>query len=229
MNVQKTLLFTLSLLLSAIAFDGCSSLATQTPRFRTETAEKPRQQLPEKKSEIIQPVALDTSYFVNLQRLESGLNDDSTKIDDEQYAKEIALLLERARTYYIGALDAHTKEDSLNASEKFEAAITILNELSSMPQIENNTEFNDISKSVIEDYEKYIANVDSLGQNSSVFALREKLNQFLSAETAPSDGIAKEHIKGTTIPLVINGHVEKNIYYLQKKAPHHFKFWMEQS
>ncbi|HTR81420.1 MAG TPA: hypothetical protein VMM58_07295, partial [Bacteroidota bacterium] len=60
------------------------------------------------------------------------------------------------------------------SSDEFEQAIDILNEVSYYPDIENNQEYNDLSRSVVEDYEKYIASIDELGPESSVFALREK-------------------------------------------------------
>ncbi|MBM4166803.1 MAG: LysM peptidoglycan-binding domain-containing protein [Ignavibacteria bacterium] len=208
---------------------GCSTIATQKPRF---TSSEKNIVLPAPASHLQQvpeTTEKNTPKQLEVTETDTLAREDSTSIEDEQLAQEIVFLLEKARNFYIGALDAQSREDTLNSAEKFESAIELLNELSTMPAIESFQEFNDLSRSVIEDYEKYIANVDTLGSGSSIFALKEKLNQYLNEQTSPSDSILKATISGTTIPLVVNGHVEKNIYYLSAKSPHHFRFWVEQS
>lgn len=208
---------------------GCSTISPQKPRFTSAeknvvlpSANAPSPQLPHATEN-------NTRFQFEVVETDTAVREDSTSIEDEQLAKEIVFLLEKARNYYIDALDAQSREDSLNSVGKFEAAIELLNELSTMSEIESFQEFNDLSRSVIEDYEKYITNVDTLSSNSSIFALKEKLNQYLNEQTSPSDSVLKATIGGTTIPLVVNGHVEKNIYYLSAKSPHHFRFWVEQS
>src|SRR5262249_2952062 len=79
--------------------------------------------------------------------------------------------LERARQHYQAALEAQGLNDSVQSANEFEYTIAILNELGYYPNIDTNREFNDLSRSVVEDYEKYIAVIDSLGPQTSVFAL----------------------------------------------------------
>lgn len=137
--------------------------------------------------------------------------------------------LESARNHYMTALDADTNGDSLKSATEFEFAITILNELGYYPGIEKNQDFNDLSRSIIEDYETYITNIDSLGDQSSIFALREKLNQLLETTETPEQYTPREVVKGLSVPLVINGLVEMNINYLIGKGRHHMERWMERA
>jgi len=48
------------------------------------------------------------------------------------------------------------------AARNLRQAIQILNELSEYSHIDSSKEYLDLSKSLIEDYEKYIAQIDSL-------------------------------------------------------------------
>ena len=88
--------------------------------------------------------------------------------------------LEQARQHYLLALASQESGDSVSCGIEFEAAIQILNELSDYSSIDSSKEYVDLSKSLVEDYEKYIAQIDSLGPNASVYALREKLNQVVA-------------------------------------------------
>ncbi|MBI1807632.1 MAG: LysM peptidoglycan-binding domain-containing protein [Ignavibacteria bacterium] len=135
-------------------------------------------------------------------------------------------LLERARQHYLNALNAEELGNSTQSATEFEYSIAILNELGYYPNIENNQDFNDLSHSVIEDYEKYIANIDSLGPQTSIFALRNKLNAIDEATDNPEQDTPKKVITTTTVPLVINGHVEKNIKFFQERGHEHFERWL---
>lgn len=135
-------------------------------------------------------------------------------------------LLDRARQHYAAALEAEEIGDSTLCAQEFEQAITILNELGFYPGIDSSMEFNDLSRCVVEDYEKYISRIDEVDPSSSVFALREKINQLLES----GDGDNLERVRGvirsTTIPLVINGHVERAITFFQNKGREHFENYL---
>ncbi|MEK7263405.1 MAG: LysM peptidoglycan-binding domain-containing protein [Bacteroidota bacterium] len=208
---------------------GCATLNTASPRFTT--APKEEQPAPPK---VVQqhtiPVPKDTISLAEETPEEDEISaEDSVIIEDEQYAQEISAMLESARSHYLNALNAQTDNDSVRSAEEFESAIEILNELSTIPLIESNQEFNDLSKSVVEDYEKYIASTNSLSPNSSIFALKEKLSQLGDSADVEEDAVPKSFVEGTTVPLVLNGYVEKNINYMQTRGRHHFNFWMAQS
>jgi membrane-bound lytic murein transglycosylase D len=137
--------------------------------------------------------------------------------------------LEQARRHYLRALQAQSAVDSTLSAQEFEKAIAILNDLSDDPEMENNSEYTDLLRSVIEDYEKYITSIDKLSPESSVFALREKLNQDVekidvSKSTFPTSISVK-----TQIPLAMNYAVEQNIAFFQQKGRDHFERWLHLS
>ena len=83
----------------------------------------------------------------------------------------IAAMLESARQHYVSAASAAENGDSTRSVIQFEEAISILDELSYIPDIESNSDFNDLSRAVVEDYERYITAIDSLSPRVSIFAL----------------------------------------------------------
>lgn len=141
----------------------------------------------------------------------------------------ISQKLEEARQHYLDALGAQETGDSTLSQSEFEHAIQILDELSYYPAIESNKDFTDLSRSVIEDYEKYIASIDELGPDASIFALREKLNQVVDELDISKIEIPMDELSGTTIPVPFNEHVERNIIFFLGKGRPHFERWLHQS
>ncbi len=158
--------------------------------------------------------------------LDAALLDSGAVIPDSNFDSVTVILLERSREHYVNALEAQEACDSVRSQSEFEFAIGILNELAYYPHIENNQEFNDLSHSVIEDYEKYIASIDSLGPQTSIFALREKLDQITESSESGDQDVPKRIIQMPTVPLIINGHVEQNIEYLKNRGHRHFERWL---
>jgi len=141
----------------------------------------------------------------------------------------IAEMLERARQHYLSATAAQENGDSARSATQFEESIDILNALSYYPEMETNRDFNDLSKAVIEDYEQYIAKIDSLDPETSIFALREKLNQITEQIDSVDAGVPERTIQGTTIPLIVNRLVEQNIAFFQGKGREHMERWLYRS
>ncbi len=170
---------------------------------------------------------VEASDTLSPEEMEAALCDtlSADSADDQLTAQ----LLEQARQHYLNALGAEDAGDSAHSAGEFEYAIAILNQLGYYPGIENNRDFNDLSHSVVEDYEKYIAVIDSLGPQASIFALRNKLNQIDEASDSAGQDAPQKIITTTTIPLVINGHVEQNIRFFQGRGREHFEHWLYQS
>lgn len=150
-----------------------------------------------------------------------------TSSDDEE--KQIAMLLERAREHYLVALQAQAEGDSLMSSDEFEEAIKHLNEASYFPNIDENADFNELTRSVIEDYEKYIAAIDSLGANSSIFALREKLNLDIEKIDISNIQIPASLIPKTEVPLHINEYTKRTLSFFMGKGRVHMENWIYRS
>jgi membrane-bound lytic murein transglycosylase D len=149
---------------------------------------------------------------------------DTASTDENQI---IAARLEEARQFYLDALAAQEAGDSTACQEGFEKAIAVLNEISYYPDIESNKDFTDLSKSLIEDYEKYIQSIEELGPDASVFALREKLSIEVEEEkTEDVFEIPKEDIPGVMVPLPYNDLVERNINFFLGKGREHMERWL---
>ncbi len=156
---------------------------------------------------------------------------DSTAADSsgEMNEKQIAELLEIAREHYLIALQAQAEGDSLMSADEFEEAIKHLNEASYFPNIEDNVDFNELTRSVIEDYEKYIATIDSLGESSSIFALREKLNLDIEKIDITNINIPPSLIPKTDVPLHVNEYTKRTLAFFMGKGRVHMENWIRRS
>lgn len=115
------------------------------------------------------------------------LIDEYSLLDDHTAEKPNDKVLQRkldeARRHYLYALKASEQGKNTIAGKHFEAAMSILNDLVTYPDIYTNTDFTHLSESVIQDYESRISSTDSLDPNSSFFVLRDKMYQEI--ETIP--------------------------------------------
>ena len=179
-------------------------------------------------SQVDRPVlsSFMLSDTLSKDEIEAALSD--SLVVDSTYDQVTVQLLEAARQHYLTALDAEGQRDSVQCASEFEYAIGILNELAYYPNIESNRDFNDLTHSLIEDYERYIAKIDSLGSQTSIFALRQKLNQIDEVTETVDEDTPRKIITTTSVPLVINGHVEQNISFFQGKGRHHFEHWLHE-
>jgi membrane-bound lytic murein transglycosylase D len=147
--------------------------------------------------------------------------------DTSDYDSELILQrLEQARQHYLLALASQEAGDSLSCGTEFETAIQILNELSEYSRIDSSKEYLDLSKSLIEDYEKYIAQIDSLGPDASVYALRAKMNQVVEQGDTTGLKIPQFEIKGTQVPLPFNEYVERATAFFMGRGRHYMERWL---
>ena len=145
--------------------------------------------------------------------------------------------MEQARQRYLQALSHIENSDTTKAAEDFERAIKILNELTSYPDAESNSDFTDLVQSVIEDYETYVRSIDNLDQNSSIFILRDRLFEAVDAKqfniepiTVPKTITPPPDLPATTIPLTYNEHVDANISFMAYGRGRRFmKTWIERT
>lgn len=155
----------------------------------------------------------------------NGNGNGTGSVDTSDYNSKLILQrLEQARQHYLLALASQEAGDSLNCGTEFETAIQILNELSEYSRIDK--EYLDLSKSLIEDYEKYIAQIDSLGPDASVYALRAKLNQVVEQVDTTGLKIPQIEIKGTQVPLPLNEYVERATAFFMGRGRPHMERWL---
>jgi membrane-bound lytic murein transglycosylase D len=157
----------------------------------------------------------------------NGNGNGATSADTVDNDNELILQrLEQARQHYLLALASQEAGDSLNCGSEFETAIQILNELSEYSSIDSSKEYLDLSKNLIEDYEKYIAQIDSLGPDASVYALRAKLNQVVEQGDTTGLKIPRIEIKGTQVPLPFNEFVERATAFFMGRGRHYMERWL---
>jgi membrane-bound lytic murein transglycosylase D len=203
---------TLFAVVLAMLFAGCSSeeQTTVTPAVRQDSLTTPTTPL--------SSAAADTGT-VPLTAEAEYVPSDSL----------VMVMLEQTRQHYLTALTAMENRDSVRGAAQFERAIALLDELSVVPEIDSNRDFNDLSKLVIESYEQYIDRIDSLDPQSSIFALREKLNQITEIADSLDTGRSSKVVTGMTVPLVMNSLVERNISFFQGRGRPHMERWLSTS
>lgn len=189
---------------------GCSSGPATQDAMPVPVASTLPDTLP---SAPVMPESLDVAEAIPEQY---GVPDDTL----------IVAMLESARQHYVSATAAAENGDSSRSVIQFEEAISILDELSYIPDIESNRDFNDLSRAVVEDYERYITAIDSLSPESSIFALREKLNQVVDVPDTGAVGPTRPIMQGTTVPLVMNDLVQRHIEFFQGRGREHMERWL---
>jgi len=121
--------------------------------------------------------------------------------------------VDAARQEWLRALVAQQKNQKTEVVKDFENSIDILNRLITYPGVDSNKDFQNVSKSVISDYSKYVANIDSLPPNASIFAFREKFNDELAKMSAKNVPMPPANLLNGPIPLTMNTEVEQTISY----------------
>jgi len=128
---------------------------------------------------------------------------------------DVARMLNQARQYYLRGLAAIERRDTTKAAKLFEAAMDVLNQLASMPDIERNEDYADLAQSIIEDFENFIRPIDELEVNSPLFVMRDRLFQAVEVVHSPVAGVSlPSGTLSTTVPLVQNEFVANAIAFL---------------
>lgn len=141
----------------------------------------------------------------------------------------IAIQLEQARQHYLTASRAEENDDTLRAARQFESSLEILDALSYYPAIESNQDYNDLSKSIVEDYERFIRKTGIIDSTSSIFALREKLNIITEQFDTVAAVQPTRVVPGAAIPLVVNGLVERSIEFFTNRGRSHMEVYLQRS
>lgn len=147
------------------------------------------------------------------------VNADPFAVLDEQQktgiidSQLIEQKLDAARQQWLRALAAQQKNDRAETVKRFESSIDLLNKLISYPSVESNKNFQDLTRDVIADYERYVNKIDSLPSNASIFALRHKFNENMAKMDIRNVPMPPVDLTKTTIPLTMNTSVEQTIAY----------------
>ncbi len=200
-----TALVPLMILVSALIFSSCASTTKNTAKVTTDTT-----------SVVTKSV------------------DPFAALDDKQGGVDPAVLQERleaARQDWLRALAAEGRKDKAEVVKRFENAIDILNRLIYYPGVSEDKDFQELSRSVMEDYEKYVSDIDVLPPNASIFAFRQKFNEEINKIDIRKLNIPKApDLTHTQVPLPINEHVEQSIaYFMQGNGRNYMQKWLGRS
>jgi membrane-bound lytic murein transglycosylase D len=141
-------------------------------------------------------------------------------------SQEISEQLELARQHYLNAQSAQESGDTTQAENEFEHSIQTLNTLADQTDAESTKDFQDLSTSVVEDYEKLLIASGKISENTSIFALREILSEVVDQPDTSHVTVPKVDIKGTTVPLPDNDQVEKNLSFFMGRGSHYIEQWL---
>jgi membrane-bound lytic murein transglycosylase D len=176
-------------------------------------------------------------YLEKVYKEKQKFKDEYSDLDKNKRSKEaaedfIGSTLEKSRQNYLQALILIKRGDTISAARYFQQAIDVLNKLVSYPNIENNAEFNELSQSIVEDYENYITNIDNLDENAPLFIVRDKLFQEIQKIPAAPAPVAQKPFNSTyssqkypnrhtkpdsiVIPLIDHDLVNRSITFLTK-------------
>ena len=155
--------------------------------------------------------------------------------------------VEAARQSYIKGLILLQKNDTANAIQYFESALLGLNKLASYPEAENNLEFKELKKNILEDYKNCVQNIgetilvpkEVLFGDDTVFNITtgtENVSTVYEYERLPTIDSADRYvfsipsIDDLIIPVEENSAVDFHIKFLMEgKGKGYVPVWMERS
>lgn len=157
---------------------------------------------------------------------------DTIKVTTNTIANE---MLETARRDYVNALYKQKlgfKSDALNY---YESALSTINKLSYYPEIEENEAFIELESSIVDDYQRYVNELDDLPEDVSINALEEWMNKSIPNDiTITEDSVYVKDENSVTVvvgdfPLEINSYVEQYIEYFTGKGRKYIELWLSRS
>lgn len=164
----------------------------------------------------------------NKEITRNSSSEDQTSVQKGGIVSE---MLEQARQYYISAL---AKQDINSTSEtvsNYEQALTIINNLSYYPGIDENEAYVELEKSIIEDYRKYLDGLPELPVEVSFAALEEWMGKNMPDEqfSLKNKADTKMTVIPADVPLEVNSYVEQWVEYFTGKGRKHMELWLQRA
>lgn len=159
-------------------------------------------------------------------------SDEITKKKDEalnQKGNVVAEMLEQARQFYLTALEKQKAGLVEEAVQNYESALSIINNLSYYPGVDNNEAYIELETAIIEDYKAYVDSLQELPPGVSLAAYEEWMKGYVS-EIELSESVDQEReVIPADIPLEVNGYVEQYLTYFTGKGERSMRLWLERS
>ncbi|HSD64627.1 MAG TPA: LysM peptidoglycan-binding domain-containing protein [Ignavibacteriaceae bacterium] len=165
----------------------------------------------------------------NKEITRNSSSDDQASVQKGGIVSE---MLEQARQYYISALAKQEINSTSETVSNYESALTIINNLSYYPGIEENEAYVELEKSIIDDYRKYLDSLPELPVEVSFAALEEWMGKNMPDEqfSLKNKGAdTKVTIIPADVPLEVNSYVEQWIEYFTGKGRKHMELWLQRA
>ncbi|MBM4175467.1 MAG: LysM peptidoglycan-binding domain-containing protein [Ignavibacteria bacterium] len=140
----------------------------------------------------------------------------------------VVTLLERVRQHYLTALKHEEEGQLLTALKEYESGVELLNNISFYPDIDNISDFVELERSVLEDYQKLIDKMDELPTEISLSSLNEWLSRKITS-FEKSKVTLPEKITIAEVPIEVNSNVESFITFFTGKGRNHVEKWIARS
>ena len=180
-------------------------------------------------------ISLFSLVFFSCSGNKEVVKNDKSQNEENKTQKVgiVSEMLEQARQYYVAALSKQEQNSPSEAVENYESALRIINNLSYYPGIEQNEAYEELEKSIIDDYKKYVDSLPELPSNVSFAALEEWMGKSLPEIKSKFTGTQKDSVKTVVIPadipLEVNSYVQQWIDYFTGRGRDHMELWLERS
>ncbi|MBC8213236.1 MAG: LysM peptidoglycan-binding domain-containing protein [Candidatus Marinimicrobia bacterium] len=177
-------------------------------------------------AQIVQKVTDAPEHSTQLEIISEDI--DTSKIDMESNLFDIRL--SEAKSLYAEAIIADITGDTLEASYQFELLFEALSELENISHEDEfqYLEFNRMLTASINYYEENTVTVDKVETGLSVALLRDKLNEYIYAQTLEELEYVEESIEVIPghIPITYNQKVARIIKFYQNKGRNSVQNWL---
>lgn len=152
------------------------------------------------------------------------------KLDDFQ--KDVMSRIADIYRTHVNAIEAQVQDDPLSAETYITDALSsIQNLLDTYPEIQSDRRFNELYRSVMNEYREFYGIKDSINEvEGEVFAIQEELysedEQWMEEGYVIPDNI---NTPKTEVPLVQNRQVNRHLMYYSLKRPEVMERWLERS
>ena len=186
----------------------------------------------------IQPILfyLLTILFVySCSTFDSVSKEETYKQDSLKVAVKteaiISEQLENARQQYVSALSKKEKALDSQTLFAFDSALTIINDLSYYPNIEENEAFEELEQSIIDDYNLFISKLKKLPDNAPDYAVEEWMRDNIPEPVVEEseEKVEENVITIGDFPLEVNRYVEQYIEYYSGNGRNHMEYWLKRT
>lgn len=141
-------------------------------------------------------------------------------------------LLENSKEHYENALYLQNLNFTSEAFAAYDSALSIINDLSYYPNIDQNSVYTELERAIVNDYRGFVDSLDELPPDVSSSALDEWMEANI-VDLLPFEGELDATPKNTIVvgdfPLEINRYVEQYIEYFTGRGRRHMEVWLERT